>query len=139
MPTDNDGITLIRNPDPNRRPTDDYVLTYNCINHVENLTSFNDGYHVIHHINSRVHWSDMPQRFLDWLPQHAEKESINFVGLHFMQVGLYVMTGQLETLAESYLQLSDKPKSKEDIVKMFKERLVPIHMTDKEKMALKNK
>jgi len=81
----------------------------------------------------------MPQRFLDWLPQHAEKESINFVGLHFMQVGLYVMTGQLETLAESYLQLSDKPKSKEDIVKMFKERLVPIYMTDKEKMALKNK
>ena len=36
-------------------------LRYNCMNHVENLFTFNDGYHIVHHMNSRVHWADMPQ------------------------------------------------------------------------------
>lgn len=110
--------------DPSR-PTVDHALTYNCINHVENLFTFNDGYHIIHHVNSRVHWSDMPQRFLDTLGEHAEKESINFVGLHFMQVGIYVMTGQLATLAKHYVHLSDTKKSEAQLIAMFKERLKP--------------
>jgi len=111
-------------------PKSDYVLTYNCINHIENLYTFNDGYHIIHHINSRLHWSDMPQRFLDDIMNHASEDSINFVGLHFMQVGLYTMSGQLEKLAKHYVQLSDKPKSQAEIVTMFKERLVPCDMAN---------
>merc|ERR1711871_341237 len=94
--------------DPDR-PTDDYALTYNCINHIENLYTFNDGYHIVHHINSRVHWSDMPQRFLDELPTYAAKGAICFNNLHFMQVGVLVMTGQWSALYNAYIQLSDEP------------------------------
>merc|ERR1712032_284447 len=30
-----------------------YRLTYNCIDNPANRTTFNDGYHVIHHLNAR--------------------------------------------------------------------------------------
>jgi len=114
-----------------KRPTDDHALTYNCINHIENLYTFNDGYHIVHHINSRLHWSEMPQRFLDELPTYAAKEAICFNGLHFFEVGVLVMTGQWSKLAKAYVQLSDKPKSEDEIVAMMKERLVPCSTEDK--------
>merc|ERR1711904_458696 len=72
-----------------QRPTVDYALTYNCINHIENLYTFNDGYHIVHHVNSVLHWSEMPQRFLDELPTYAKQGAITFSGLHFFEVGVY--------------------------------------------------
>jgi len=107
------------------RPTVDYALTYNCINHIENLYTFNDGYHIVHHINSRIHWAEMPQRFLKELPKYAEEGAITFSGLHFFQVGLYVFTGQWSALAKAYVHLTDSPMSDEEVIKMLKSRLVP--------------
>lgn len=107
------------------RPEVDYALTYNCINHVENLFTFNDGYHVVHHINSRLHWSEMPQRFLDELPKYAAEGAITFNGLHFFEVGLFVMTGQWSKLYKNYVHLSDEKKSEEEVVAMLKQRLLP--------------
>ena len=46
-------------------------MTYSCVAHADNQRSFNDGYHVQHHLNSRLHWSELPARFLQTLPQHA--------------------------------------------------------------------
>lgn len=40
-------------------------MTYNCIAYSGNQRSFNDGYHVVHHQNSRLHWTQLPQRFID--------------------------------------------------------------------------
>merc|ERR1712086_705864 len=118
-----------------KRPTDDHALTYNCINHIENLYTFNDGYHIVHHINSRVHWSDMPQRFLDELPTYADKGAICFNNLHFMQVGVLVMTGQWSALYDAYIQLSDEPKSEKEVVEMMKRRLAPCAVPNKQQKS----
>merc|ERR1712166_141203 len=107
------------------RPTSDYVLTYNCINHVENLLTFNDGYHIVHHINSRLHWSEMPQRFLDELPTYAKEGAIIFSGLHFFEVGLFTFTGQYTKLYNAYVPMTDKPISLDEFVSMLKTRLKP--------------
>jgi len=116
-----------------KRPTVDYALTYNCINHVENLFTFNDGYHIVHHINSRLHWSEMPQRFVDNLPTYAAEGAITFSGIHFFEVGLFVMTGQWSKLFKAYVDLSDNPKSEAEVVEMFKERLKPCYVEAQEK------
>merc|ERR1712178_351874 len=102
----------------------------NCINHIENLYTFNDGYHIVHHINSRIHWAEMPQRFLKELPKYAQEGAITFSGLHFFQVGLYVMTGQWSALAKAYVHLTDSPMSDEEVIKMLKSRLVPCTVPD---------
>ena len=38
------------------QPGNPYHFTYTCINCTDNQRSFNDGYHVGHHLNSKLHW-----------------------------------------------------------------------------------
>jgi fatty acid desaturase len=79
-----------------------YHLTYNCIDHFTNKTTFNDGYHVIHHANARLHWSELPEQFLKTLGKHRDMGSLTFRNIHFFEVGIMVMTGQLRKLAERH-------------------------------------
>lgn len=87
------------NPDNH---SDNYHLTYNCIDHPANKTTFNDGYHVIHHANARLHWSELPQQFLKTLDKHRDSGSLTFKNIHFFDVGVMVLTGQLRTLVEKH-------------------------------------
>lgn len=41
------------------RPSSNYALTYNCMNTPENQLTFNDGYHIVHHIISFLHWTEV--------------------------------------------------------------------------------
>ena len=50
-----------------------YRLTYSCVGHAANQRTGNDGYHIQHHLNSRLHWSELPGKLLATLPQHAEE------------------------------------------------------------------
>ena len=50
-----------------------YRLTYSCVGQSANQRTFNDGYHIQHHLNSRVHWSELPVKFQDTLHQHDEE------------------------------------------------------------------
>lgn len=34
-------------------PSDDFSLTYNCLACPDNARTYNDGYHILHHANSR--------------------------------------------------------------------------------------
>ena len=49
-------------------------MTYSCVAHADNQRSFNDGYHVQHHLNSRLHWSELPARLIETLAQHADAD-----------------------------------------------------------------
>ena len=48
-----------------------YGMAYNCVACGDNAISFNDGYHIQHHLNSMTHWSDLPLRFMESLDEHA--------------------------------------------------------------------
>ena len=48
-----------------------YAITYNCVACADNAITFNDGYHIQHHLNSKTHWSDLPKCFLESLEEHA--------------------------------------------------------------------
>jgi fatty acid desaturase len=110
-----------------RDPDSNYALTYNCVNCTDNQYTFNDGYHIIHHQHSRLHWSELPSKFTECLNDYDKNEALVFKNIGFFDVGVYVVTGQLEKLASHYVQLGDKEKSVEEIVDIFKSRLQPIH------------
>jgi hypothetical protein len=59
--------------DPDK-PRDTYRLTYNLVGSPENQLTFNDGYHLLHHLNSRTHWSELPSQLLASLHLHDENE-----------------------------------------------------------------
>lgn len=89
------------------KPESNYHLTYNCIDSWVNQRTFNDGYHVIHHYNARMHWSEMPEHFHSETAQakHLEEGALTFRGIHFFDVGILVMTGRLDKLAKHYVHL----------------------------------
>lgn len=88
-------------------PESNFALSYNCINSPVNKTTFNDGYHVIHHFNARLHWSELPEYFhSDAIRQkHLKEGALTFRDIHFFDVGIMVFTGQLDRLAEKYVHL----------------------------------
>lgn len=70
-----------------------------------NQNNFNDGYHVIHHYNSQLHWSKLPSEFMkpEILAKHYEKGAFTFFGdISFFDVSIYVLSGNLRSLIEKY-------------------------------------
>ena len=67
----------------------------------------------------------MPATFLKNIQKYADEDSINFTGLHFLEVGIYVFTGQWSKLYKHYVQLSDTPRGEADVIAMMKSRLRP--------------
>lgn len=49
-------------------------MTYNCLQWADNNRTYNDGYHIQHHTNSRTHWSELPTMFMQQLALHDEKD-----------------------------------------------------------------
>jgi len=109
-----------------QRPNDNYALTYCCINATDNQYSFNDGYHITHHINARLHWSLMPQRFLDNLDKYIAADAIIFHSIGFFDVGLMTFTRQWKKLASHVVQIGPKKRSDEELINMFKYRCTPV-------------
>lgn len=64
-------------------PADDYKLAYNCLACPDNSRTYNDGYHIIHHTNSRLHWSELPSTFIQQLQLHDDKDGeMQSMGAH---------------------------------------------------------
>jgi len=109
-----------------KNPKSNYGLAYNCVNCADNMRTFNDGYHIVHHIHSQMHWSELPYGFLKDIKKCIDEDAIIFHGIGFFDVGFMVVTGQFGKLAKHYVNIGNKYSTEEDVVNMFKSRLVKI-------------
>merc|ERR1712070_547112 len=110
-------------------PASNYKLTYNCLDSDTNQRTFNDGYHIIHHVNARLHWSELPKHFHDTRQKHYENGALTFKGVHFMDVGIFVMTKQLRRLVEKYyvhIGPAEEAPTVDAVVEILQHRLKPV-------------
>lgn len=103
------------------------ALTYNCMNHFDNRATFNDGYHIVHHLNSRCHWTELPVHFFKNIDKYHAAGAILFDDLHFFDVGICVFFGMWNKLAKHFVHLGREKKSDAEVIQMLKRRLVPIY------------
>lgn len=107
-------------------PTNSYKSTFACINTPTNSLNFNDGYHVEHHENPGVPWHHLPNYFQSQIPKYAENDGFIFTNIGSGQVGTLVLNGQLEKLAEYYVNVGQTPRTKDELVAEFRRRLQAI-------------
>ena len=112
-------------------PHCDYRTSYCAINHPENQVTFNDGYHTVHHVNSKVHWSELPEKFIETLEDFAKNDGLIFDSVGFLDVGLAVMLGKLDWLADKYVYVGQPTQSKAQIVEMLRYRLQKVRNAKK--------
>jgi hypothetical protein len=108
-------------------PEDPFQSSITCINSRYNRRCFNDGYHILHHIKPRAHWTEHPIEFEKALPEYAAHDAIVFDGVDYFEIWLNMMLGRWAFLADKFVHLEGAPvRSKEDVVAFLKSRVQPV-------------
>jgi len=110
-----------------KRSKNNFCLSYQMINNSDNTRTFNDGYHVSHHIDSGLHWTKLPMKFLQNIDTYAEQDCIVFHTLGYFEVGLMVMSHQWKWLASYYVNIRKITRTEKEVIELLKERCVPIY------------
>ena len=104
-------------------PENNYRSTFTCINTSSNGLNFNDGYHIEHHENPAMPWHRLPEYFQGQMANYAEQDGFIFTGIGSTQVGRLVLNGQLDQLADHYVNVGQKQRTKAELIEEFKRRL----------------
>lgn len=105
-----------------RQPGNCYVNSLTCINSSYNRRCFNDGYHISHHWKPARHWTEHPQELSDNLAEYAANDAIVFRKLDFFLVWVLLMLKQYGRLADHYVAIDDRRRSRDEIIALLKER-----------------
>lgn len=104
-------------------PNNCYRNSLTCINTPYNKKSWNDGYHISHHVRPNRHWTQHPQELLDNIDTYIKEDAIVFEKIDFTTVWVFLMLKRYDWLAKRYVQLDPaNPKTQEEIIAKLKER-----------------
>jgi fatty acid desaturase len=121
---------------PNENPTGyryNSALSLNVINHFDNQFSFNDGYHVVHHVKPKCHWTEMPLEFMNNLEKYAEQNPIVIDRAGFFDIGFDLLIrqkfdpdGAWKWIIDRYVHFTPEKRSYEEVKALLQERLKPV-------------
>jgi fatty acid desaturase len=113
-----------------------YRNSITCINTRYNRRCFNDGYHILHHLKPRTHFTEYPEEFEANREEYGRQDAIVFDGIDFFQVWLFLMLGRHDWLAARMVRLPGAPaRTDAEAVVFLKSRLSPVTAEQEEAMA----
>lgn len=108
-------------------PANPYRNSLTCINLRYNRRCFNDGYHILHHIKPRTHYTEYAAEFVANEAEYGRQDAVVFAGIDFFQVWALLMLGRWRTLAAHFVQLPGAPvRTEEEVISFLKSRTVAI-------------
>jgi fatty acid desaturase len=98
-----------------------------CVGTRYNRRCFNDGYHALHHVAARCHWTEHPAEFERNLADYARNDAVVFQGLDFFQVWVLLMTGDWNRLERALVRLPGAPdRNRDEAVAFLQSRVRPV-------------
>ena len=97
-----------------------------CINTLYNKKCWNDGYHINHHLQPSMHYTQYPIHFRENLKEFSENKALVFEGIHFLHVWLYLMTKNYKKLCAHLVNLNGMFASEEEAIQLMKYRTAKI-------------
>ncbi|MEZ4739293.1 MAG: fatty acid desaturase [Flavobacteriales bacterium] len=97
-----------------------------CINVKFNHRCWNDGYHISHHVDPTMHWTEHPVYFQKHVNDFAENEAVVFAGLNYMDVFFRLMRKRYDLLAEHFVDIDGRYPTNDDVIAFLKSRTAPI-------------
>lgn len=116
-------------------PGNPYKNSVTCINTKYNVKCWNDGYHISHHIDSNIHWTEHPAHFLSNIDKYAENNAIVFDGIHFLHVFIYLVRDRYDLLARHFVNIGNRFSSDEEIIAFLRSRTQKIDIAPYLKLA----
>jgi hypothetical protein len=79
----------------------------------------------------QCHWSDLPEKFMATLEDHAQADALVFQGIGFFDVGVAVLTGRWAMLVRHLVPVSERMAgmSEAELVELLKARVRPVSRT----------
>jgi fatty acid desaturase len=99
-----------------------YRNSTTCLNTIYNRIGFNDGYHTGHHLKPGLHWTQLPQAFLNDRAAYARERAIVFNGIYWYELWFLLMTKQYRALAHRCVDLEGSHRSESDTAQLLRER-----------------
>jgi fatty acid desaturase len=108
------------------QPENPLRASITCVGTRYNRRCFNDGYHAVHHVVPRCHWTEHPAEFERNVAEYVKNDAVVFEGVDFFQVWLLLMTGNWPRLARAFVRLPGAPaRTDAEVVTFLKSRVVP--------------
>jgi fatty acid desaturase len=109
------------------QPDNPLRASITCVETRYNRRCFNDGYHALHHVAPRLHWSEHPGEFERRAADYGREDAIVLRGLDFFQVWVLLMAGRWNSLAKAFVRLQGAPeRSDAEVIAFLKSRVQPI-------------
>jgi fatty acid desaturase len=107
-----------------------------CVGTRYNRRCFNDGYHAVHHVVPRCHWTEHPAEFERNVADYVRNDSVVFEGLDFFQVWLLLMAGNWSRLARAFVRLPGAPRRTDaEVVAFLRSRVRPFDLARPDEQA----
>jgi fatty acid desaturase len=108
------------------QPENPLGASITCVGTRYNRRCFNDGYHAVHHVVPRCHWTEHPAEFERNIAEYARNDAVVLEGVDFFQVWFLLMTGNWARLARAFVRLPGAPaRTDAEVVAFLRGRVGP--------------
>jgi fatty acid desaturase len=107
-------------------PGNEFRNSITCINVKFNHKCWNDGYHISHHIDPTMHWTEHPMYFRNHLAEFGRQKPVVFVDLNYLDIFLLLMKDRYQELADHFVDVGGHYKNDEEVIAFLRARVAPV-------------
>ena len=107
-------------------PDDHFQNSITCINVKFNHKCWNDGYHISHHIDPTMHWTEHPRFLKENLDAFAQHRAVVFSGLNYLDIFGMLMRGRYDRLAAHFVNVGGVHRDDAEVMAFLRARTAPV-------------